>query len=136
MFYFQCTAESVENLEETDGHLSAGHSLEQLDSHLDVPPARRRADSLSVVTVDTADLDCQFTRPDQEQMDKMIEEETSKTGRVSHQYQLFPFVLFSHGPVRKKPGLLLTSPLVFHDFVNHVLRLGSISQPVPRPQLP
>ena len=71
-------------MEETDGgHLSAGHSLERLDSHLDVPFTRKRADSMSVITVDTADLDCQFTRPDEEEIDRMIEEETSKTGRVS-----------------------------------------------------
>lgn len=37
---------------------------------------------MSVITVDTADLDCQFTRPDQEQADRMIEEEKSQTGRV------------------------------------------------------
>lgn len=43
---------------------------------------RRRADSLSVVTVDTADLDCQFTRPDEQHEDKIIEEEKSETGRV------------------------------------------------------
>ena len=72
----------LEGVEETDG-LHLAHSLERLDSHLNVPHTRKRADSLSVITVDTADLDCQLTRPDQEQMDKMIEEEKSKTGRVS-----------------------------------------------------
>lgn len=77
-------------MEETDGlHLGMqGQSLERLDdsSHIDVPQnnLRKRADSLSVITVDTADLDCQLTRPDQEQIDKMIEEEKSKTGRVMY----------------------------------------------------
>ena len=74
----------MEDIDDIDGRLSSRHSLERLDSHashLDAP-RRQRADSLSVVTVDTADLDCQFTRPDQEQADKMIEQEKSQTGRV------------------------------------------------------
>ena len=49
---------------------------------MEIPFRRKRADSLSVVTVDTADLDCQFTRPDEEQEDKIIEEEKAETGRV------------------------------------------------------
>jgi len=57
--------------------------LERRDSLMDGQPFRRkRADSLSVVTVDTADLDCQFTRPDEQHEDKIIEEEKSETGRV------------------------------------------------------
>ena len=57
--------------------------LERRDSLMDGPAFRRkRADSLSVVTIDTADLDCQFTRPDEQHEDKIIEEEKSETGRV------------------------------------------------------
>ena len=56
--------------------------LERQESQMEVPFRRKRADSLSVVTVDTADLDCQFTRPDEEQEDKIIEEEKAETGRV------------------------------------------------------
>ena len=57
--------------------------LERRDSLMEVQPFRRkRADSLSIITVDTADLDCQFTRPDEEQEDHIIEEEKSATGRV------------------------------------------------------
>ncbi|KAL9964349.1 hypothetical protein ACROYT_G027978 [Oculina patagonica] len=71
----------MEDIDDLDGHWSGRQSMERLDSRLDVP-RRKRADSISVVTVDTADLDCQFTRPDQETADKMIEEEKSKTGQV------------------------------------------------------
>ena len=67
------------DIEDVDGRWTGRQSMERLDSHLDIP--RKRADSISVITVDTADLDCQFTRPDQEG-DKMIEEEKSKTGTV------------------------------------------------------
>ena len=85
-FYEIAETPDLEIVEETDGlHLGMGQSLERLDSsHIDVPQNNpmKRADSLSVITVDTADLDCQLTRPDQEQIDKMIEEEKSKTGRV------------------------------------------------------
>lgn len=93
----------LEIVEETDGlHLGMGQSLERLDdsSHIDVPQnnLRKRADSLSVITVDTADLDCQLTRPDQEQIDKMIEEEKSKTGRVC-----------IHRPERDYYGLLYSN---------------------------
>ena len=57
--------------------------MESRDSLMDGQPFRRkRADSLSVVTIDTADLDCQFTRPDDQHEDKIIEEEKSATGRV------------------------------------------------------
>lgn len=57
--------------------------LERRDSVMDGQPFRRkRADSLSIVTIDTADLDCQFTRPDEQHEDKIIEEEKSATGRV------------------------------------------------------
>ena len=80
--------------EDTDGidvrfqrsgsHLERQDSrLERMDSQMEAPVFRRkRADSLSVVTVDTADLDCTFTRPDEEREDKIIEEEKSETGRV------------------------------------------------------
>jgi len=73
--------------ENTDGiDLSFQRSnsrLERRDSLMDGQPFRRkRADSLSVVTIDTADLDCQFTRPDEQHEDKIIEEEKSETGRV------------------------------------------------------
>lgn len=86
-FYEIAETPDLEIVEETDGlHLGMGQSLERLDdsSHINVPQnnLRKRADSLSVITVDTADLDCQLTRPDQEQIDRMIEEEKSKTGRV------------------------------------------------------
>lgn len=56
--------------------------LGRQDSQVDIPFRRKRADSISIVTVDTADLDCQFTRPDQEQEDKIIEEEKAETGSV------------------------------------------------------
>ena len=74
-----------EHTDEVDFSFERGESrLERRDSVLDGQPFRRkRADSLSVVTVDTADLDCQFTRPDEEQEDRIIEEEKSETGRVS-----------------------------------------------------
>lgn len=73
----------MEDIDDVDAaHWSGRQSIERLDSHLEVP-RRRRADSISIVTVDTADLDCQFTRPDQEMADKMIEEEKSKTGQAS-----------------------------------------------------
>lgn len=68
-------------MEGVDGQFSSRLSLERLDSHSDVQRLKR-AESMSVITVDTADLDCQFTRPDQEQADRMIEEEKSQTGRV------------------------------------------------------
>ena len=68
------------DIEDVDGRWNGRQSVERLDSHLDIR-LRKRADSISVITVDTADLDCQFTRPDQEG-DKMIEEERSKTGKV------------------------------------------------------
>lgn len=68
-------------MEEVDGQFSSRLSLERLDSRSDVQRLKR-AESMSVITVDTADLDCQFTRPDQEQADRMIEEEKSQTGRV------------------------------------------------------
>lgn len=71
----------MEDVEEVDGQFSSRLSLERLDSHSDVQRLKR-AESMSVITVDTADLDCQFTRPDQEQADRMIEEEKSQTGRV------------------------------------------------------
>lgn len=50
-------------------------------SHFEIPQTTRE-DSISVVTGETADLDFQFTRPDQEG-DKMIEEEKSQTGNVT-----------------------------------------------------
>ena len=78
-------------MEPTDGYLSTAHSFERLDSHLDVQLGRKRADSMSVITVDTADLDGQLTRPDQDQMDRMIEEETSQTGRVTYLYFIVQF---------------------------------------------
>ena len=56
--------------------------LERRQSQVDIPFRRKRADSVSIVTVDTADLDCQFTRPDEEQEDKIIEEEKAETGSV------------------------------------------------------
>ena len=89
IFVFLSSAEDpvpearMEDIDDLDGHWSGKQSIERLDSQLDVP-RRRRADSLSVITVDTADLDCQFTRPDEEMIDKMIEEEKSKTGQVSN----------------------------------------------------
>ena len=73
--------------ENTDGidfsfHRSESR-MERRDSLMDGQPFRRkRADSLSVVTIDTADLDCQFTIPDEQHEDKIIEEEKSETGRV------------------------------------------------------
>ena len=73
-------------MEVTDGHLTTAHSFERMDSHLDVTLGPKRADSMSVITVDTADLDGQLTRPDEDQMDRMIEEETSQTGRVRFLY--------------------------------------------------
>ena len=76
------------DIEDVDGRWNARQSVERLDSHLDIP-LRKRADSISVITVDTADLDCQFTRPDQEG-DKMIEEEKSKTGKVQCNTALQP----------------------------------------------
>lgn len=76
------------DIEDVDGRWNGRQSVERLDSHLDIP-LRKRADSISVITVDTADLDCQFTRPDQEG-DKMIEEERSKTGKVQWSPALRP----------------------------------------------
>ncbi|KAL9964351.1 hypothetical protein ACROYT_G027981 [Oculina patagonica] len=63
----------MEDIDDVDGGSSARQSTEM--------PHNKREDSISVVTGDTADLDCQFTRPDQEG-DKMIEEEKSQTGNV------------------------------------------------------
>lgn len=83
------TKESVlqdvpENTEGIDFSFHRSESrMERRDSLMDGQPFRRkRADSLSVVTIDTADLDCQFTRPDEQHEDKIIEEEKSETGRV------------------------------------------------------
>ena len=70
----------MEDIDDVDGRLSTRQSTEHLGSHLDIPRTRPD-DSTSVVTSDTSDLDCQFTRPDQEG-DKMIEEEKSQTGNV------------------------------------------------------
>lgn len=56
--------------------------LERRESQIEIPFRRKRADSLSIVTVDTADLDCQFTRPDEHEEDKIIAEEKAETGRV------------------------------------------------------
>lgn len=69
--------------------------LERMDSQMEGPVFRRkRADSVSVVTVDTADLDCTFTRPDQDVEDRIIEEEKSATGRVRFKLLLaFLFLL-------------------------------------------
>ena len=75
-------------MEGVDGQFSSRLSLERLDSHSDVQRLKR-AESMSVITVDTADLDCQFTRPDQEQADRMIEEEKSQTGRVRFGFGYF-----------------------------------------------
>lgn len=73
-----------ENTDEIDLSFQRSNSrLERRDSMMDGPPFRRkRADSVSIVTVDTADLDCQFTRPDEAHEDRIIEEEKSETGRV------------------------------------------------------
>ncbi|KAL9964378.1 hypothetical protein ACROYT_G028009 [Oculina patagonica] len=73
-----------EHTDEVDFSFQGSDSrLDRSESVLDGQAFRRkRADSLSVITVDTADLDCQFTRPDEEREDKIIEEEKSETGRV------------------------------------------------------
>ena len=69
--------------------------LERMDSQMEGPVFRRkRADSVSVVTVDPADLDCTFTRPDEEVEDKIIEEEKSATGRVRFKLLLAFFCFY------------------------------------------
>lgn len=107
VLYFLAIAEDplpeaiMADIDEVHGDLSGGQSLERLDSHASHVSRRGRADSLSVVTVDTADLDCQFTRPDQEQADKMIEQEKSQTGRVRfcllHDCTILQIFLLTHG---------------------------------------
>lgn len=70
---------------ETDaeaGNLSPGFSVEKLEAHSEVLFNRKRADSLSLYTIDTAELEGLLTRPDEEVVDRMIDEETSKSGRV------------------------------------------------------
>ncbi|XP_015764594.1 PREDICTED: multidrug resistance-associated protein 1-like, partial [Acropora digitifera] len=70
---------------ETDaeaGNLSPGFSMEKLEAHSEVLFTRKRADSLSLYTIDTAELEGLLTRPDEEVVDRMIDEETSKSGRV------------------------------------------------------
>jgi len=74
--------EIPENTDEVDLRPRGDSFLERRDSQVEIPFRRKRADSLSIVTVDTADLDCQFTRPDEEQEDKIIAEEKAETGRV------------------------------------------------------
>ena len=55
------------------------------DDALDGSRPRRTASTLSVLTSDTADLDGESVltaKPEDKQVDKMIAEETSETGRV------------------------------------------------------
>ena len=68
------------NAEETEGPLSPGFSLEKLDHNR--TSLLMRADSLSVYTVETAEVEGLLMRSDEEEV-AMIEEETSKSGRVS-----------------------------------------------------
>ncbi|XP_029207815.1 multidrug resistance-associated protein 1-like [Acropora millepora] len=65
-----------------EGNLSPGFSMEKLETHSEVLFTRKRADSLSLYTIDTAELEGLLTRPDEEVVDRMIDEETSKSGRV------------------------------------------------------
>ena len=74
--------EIPETVEEVDFRPRGETILERQDSQIEIPFRRKRADSLSIVTVDTADLDCQFTRPDEHEEDKIIAEEKAETGRV------------------------------------------------------
>ena len=70
---------------------------------------------LSVVTVETVDLDCQFIRPDlDDQEDKIIEEEKAETGRVG----LWNSFSGLRDPVqeglKKKTSRLYECPIHFH----------------------
>ena len=90
--------EEVDASHPTKRSSSRLRNLERFDSRVETPVHRRRA--LSVITVETADLDCQFTRADE--VDKMIEEEKSEKGRVSlrHQVETNLYVcLFSYNPL-------------------------------------
>lgn len=83
--------EEPEGVDEIDARFQRSESrlgredsrLGRMDSQMEGSIYQRKpADSLSIVTVDTADLVCAPTRPDQEVEGKIIEEEKSLTGRV------------------------------------------------------
>ena len=72
-----------EETEEPDGPMSTEESF---DSHLDSLSLPQHEERVSLLTVDTADLDGVCTKSGEVEVDKMIEEETSKTGRVGEMH--------------------------------------------------
>ena len=81
-FLFSCLFCHTGETDAEEGNLSPGFSMEKLETHSEVLFTRKRADSLSLYTIDTAELEGLLTRPDEEVVDRMIDEETSKSGRV------------------------------------------------------
>ena len=71
---------SSERLDAEDGNRVP--SLQRLDS-IPARKLKRRGSMVSTITTDTVDTDCHFAGEDSRDVDKMVEEETSKTGHVS-----------------------------------------------------
>ena len=82
IFFFSCLFCHTGETDAEEGNLSPGFSMEKLETHSEVLFTRKRADSLSLYTIDTAELEGLLTRPDEEVVDRMIDEEISKSGRV------------------------------------------------------
>ena len=74
------TGESLERLDTEDGRIP---SLQRLDSQVSSRKLRRRGSMVSTITSNTVDTDCHFDGEDMRDVEMMVEEEKSKTGRVS-----------------------------------------------------